>query len=390
MKASQLLISAQKISRSSIRGARFCVFGASNTQNRTYHRSVLNETSSTSQTTTSCLKRRTPQAGLNIEKYLYKGTVNVHTSSSLSRRFSSTSTIMSTEPTIHNIYEPVTGTWQYLVADPSSRQAVIIDSVLDYDPATQTISTQTADSLLSMVSQHGYQISRILETHAHADHLTAATYLQLQLKKKQGFKPPICIGRRITQVQEVFGKRYGIPQGEYKGPFDKLLEDDEVFKIGDLAAKVIHLPGHTPDHIGYIIGDNVFCGDSIFHPDIGTARCDFPGGSATSLYHSAQKLLQLPEHVKIWTGHDYVSEERNTPVPCMSVQEHKERNMYIREGVTQEEFVVRRQERDKALKAPKLLHPSLQVNIRAGRLPALTELGQRLLHLPLQVDGEAW
>jgi hypothetical protein len=143
-------------------------------------------------------------------------------------------------------------------------------------------------------------------------------------------------------------------------------------------------------NINPVFQDNVFCGDSLFHTDIGTARCDFPGGSASSLYHSAQKLLGLPEHVKIWTGHDYLSEERDKPVPCMSVQEHKNRNGWVKDGVALEHFVKRRQERDKMLKAPRLLHPSLQVNIHAGRLPALTELGQRLLYLPLRVEGEEW
>jgi glyoxylase-like metal-dependent hydrolase (beta-lactamase superfamily II) len=163
---------------------------------------------------------------------------------------------MSPEPLIHSVYEPITGTWQYLIGDPSTLHAIIIDPVLDYDPSTQTISTQTANSLLTLISHHGYQITRILETHAHADHLTAAAYLQRQLGKAQGSEPPVCIGKRIGEVQEVFGKRYRIPEGAYRGAFDALLDDDKEFRIGDIRAKVVHLPGHTPDHVGYIIGGN--------------------------------------------------------------------------------------------------------------------------------------
>jgi glyoxylase-like metal-dependent hydrolase (beta-lactamase superfamily II) len=157
-------------------------------------------------------------------------------------------------PIIHSSYEKATGTWQYLVADPSTLQAVIIDSVLDYNPTTQVISTQTADSLFSLISSHKYKITKILETHAHADHLSAASYLQHRIAQSQGLRPPICIGKRITQVQEMFGKKYGISAEEYRNAFDRLFDDDEVFEVGELKVKVMHLPGHTPDHIGYIIG----------------------------------------------------------------------------------------------------------------------------------------
>jgi len=157
------------------------------------------------------------------------------------------------EPCIHSIYEPRTGTWQYVVADPLTKKAIIIDSVLDYDPATQKISTSTADAILSLVAQNGYHVDKIVETHAHADHLTAASYLQHRLSQMQGSKPAIGIGKRITQVQELFAQRYGITANEYEDVFDNLFEDEETFQIGQLTAKVIHLPGHTPDHIGYQI-----------------------------------------------------------------------------------------------------------------------------------------
>lgn len=295
------------------------------------------------------------------------------------------------EPNVISLFEKRTGTWQYVVADPSTKKAVVIDSVLDYDPTNQGISTSTADTLLAVVSENGYQIEKILETHAHADHLTAASYLQHRLHQQQGFKPPICIGQRIKQVQELFAARYSIAADEYEEVFDHLFEDDEVFEIGRMTGKIIHLPGHTPDHIGYQIAGNVFCGDSIFHADIGTARCDFPGGSAKELFHSAQTLLQLPNDVKIWTGHDYPTcPERCDAVPWMTVRNHKEQNKHVASDMKESAFLSLRQERDANLPAPKLLDPSLQINIRAGRLPRPTTSGQRLMHLPLKMDGESW
>lgn len=158
------------------------------------------------------------------------------------------------EPTIHNVFENVTGTWQYIVADPSTSSAVIIDPVLDYEPATQAITTRSADELLSLVQEKGYKIEKIIETHAHADHLTSSSYLQSRLAQIQGHRPPIGIGKRIEQVQKLFGKRYGVTKDEYNHVFDKLFDDDETFSIGNLIAKAIHLPGHTPDHLGYQIG----------------------------------------------------------------------------------------------------------------------------------------
>ncbi|KAJ5923200.1 putative metallo-hydrolase [Penicillium verhagenii] len=231
----------------------------------------------------------------------------------LSRGRTSLHTAATKEPTIHHIFESVTGTWQYIVADSSTQTAAIIDPVLNYDPVTQAITTDSADVLLSLIDEKGYKIERILETHAHADHLTAASYLQRKLTQKQGYKPPISIGKRIEQVQKIFGQRYGIQSEEYETVFDKLFEDDEFFQIGNVTAKAIHLPGHTPDHLGYQIGDNVFCGDSLFHADIGTARCDFPGGDAKDLFQSSRKLLALGDHVKIWPGHDYPPEGRDSP-----------------------------------------------------------------------------
>ncbi|KAE8149499.1 beta-lactamase-like protein [Aspergillus avenaceus] len=294
------------------------------------------------------------------------------------------------EPTIHAVFETKTGTWQYVVADPSTSAAVIIDPVLDYDPATQSITTTSADSLLALVKGKGFMVEAILETHAHADHLTAASYLQDRLAQDQGKKPFIGIGKRIRQVQTLFGERYLVPEKEYDDIFGVFFEDDQEFKIGNLTVTAMHLPGHTPDHLGYKIGDNVFCGDSLFHADIGTARCDFPGGSASNLYQSGRRLLGLSDNVKIWTGHDYPPEGRSVPVPYMSVRDHKEQNKHLKDGITEEEFVALRKERDAKLGEPRLLHQSLQVNIRAGQLPIPTAAGHRMLHLPLKLNGVTW
>ncbi|KAJ4249094.1 hypothetical protein NW762_012427 [Fusarium torreyae] len=287
------------------------------------------------------------------------------------------------EPAIHELFEPVTGTWQYVVADPESKSAVIIDPVLNYDAAKTALSTVSADALIKIVTEKEYSVEMVLETHAHADHITAASYIQAELAKLQGHKPLIGIGGRIKQVQNTFGERYNVPFQEYDGVFDKLWEDDEKFAIGTLTAQAIHLPGHTPDHMGYKIGNNIFVGDSIFHADIGSARADFPGGSAEAIFNSGRKILALPDDTKIWVGHDYPPEGRETPVPFMTVKQQKEQNKHLNDRVVEQEFVEMRRKRDESLAAPRLLHPSLQMNIRAGRLPAPTSSGQRMVHLPL-------
>ncbi|KAI3533748.1 metallo-beta-lactamase superfamily protein [Colletotrichum filicis] len=297
---------------------------------------------------------------------------------------------MAQEPTIHEIFEPVTGTWQYIVADPSTKAAVIIDSVLDFDPAKNAISTQTADGLLDVVKKNGYNVVNILETHVHADHLTASKYLQSRLREAQdGAAPKICIGRRIGVVQERFAEKYGISKDEYANAFDRLLDDDEVFEIGDLKAKAIHLPGHTPDHMGYMIGANVFAGDSLFNHDVGSARCDFPGGNARDLFASVRRLLDLPETTKIWTGHDYPPAHRG-PLAATEVAKQKTENKHLAQNVTEEDFVKWREERDSGLGEPRLMHWALQVNVRAGNMPSPTKAGDRLLHVPVKMQGVTW
>ncbi|KXX80225.1 Beta-lactamase hydrolase-like protein [Madurella mycetomatis] len=297
------------------------------------------------------------------------------------------------QPIIHPCFEPATSTWQYVVADPATKAAVIIDPVLDFDPARNLITTASADALLALVKDNGYAVERLLETHAHADHLTAAKYLQARLSET-GKRPDICIGKRIVEIQERFGRRYGIAQDEYKGTFDKLFDDDEVFRIGQLEAKAMHLPGHTPDHLGYLIGDNVFCGDSVFNADVGSARCDFPGGDAHKLYDSVTaKLFSLPPGHKLYIGHDYPPAERAHPQASMTVAQQKECNKHLKAGTPEDDFVRWRTERDSSLAEPKLIHQALQVNIRAGALPLSSTAGgsDRFLHVPVRVDGgRAW
>ncbi|KAK5400777.1 hypothetical protein LTR06_011269 [Exophiala xenobiotica] len=302
------------------------------------------------------------------------------------------STPVANEPVIHDQFDKKTGSWQYVVADPTSQSAVIIDPVLDYDSPTGTISTTNADQLLLLVKDNGYRVDMILETHAHADHMTAASYLQKRLSEEQGIdRPLIGIGKRIRQVQEMFGERYGIPPAEYQGAFDKLFDDDEVFHVGNMEAQAIHIPGHTPDHMGYRIGDNVFVGDSVFHIDVGSARADFPGGSADALFNSGRKLFELPDHTRIWIGHDYPPPGRDAPVSSMTVQDHKKQNKHLKDTISEQAFVDLRKQRDAMLSEPKLIHTSLQVNIRAGQLPKPTESGHRMLHIPMRLpEGKEW
>ncbi|EXJ67184.1 uncharacterized protein A1O5_09831 [Cladophialophora psammophila CBS 110553] len=301
------------------------------------------------------------------------------------------------EPKIHTLFEPVTGTWQYVVADEKTKDAVIIDSVLDYDKETGKVSTHSADQILDLVADQGYTISKILETHAHADHLTASRYLQNVLAGRQqnAPRPEVCIGQRIRQVQETMSKIYGVPQSDLVDAFDHTFSDNETFAIGSIEARAVHLPGHTPDHLGYIIGSNVFTGDSIFNPDVGSARCDFPGGSATDLYTSMQKLLCLPGHFKLYTGHDYPPDSRDVPigqhvdgskaVPFTTVEAQARENKHAKLGTQMEDFVTWRSERDSGLAEPKLLAQAMQVNIRGGRLPTHSSEGFKLTEVPERV-----
>ncbi|TKA60913.1 hypothetical protein B0A55_12155 [Friedmanniomyces simplex] len=299
------------------------------------------------------------------------------------------------EPTIHTVFESVTGTWQYIVADPRTKETAIIDTVLDYNKDMGVISTASADKLLDVVTDNDYTVSYILETHAHADHLTASRYLQKMLSQRQNERRPlICIGEHIAQVQETLGQIYDISESELYGAFDYTFSDGETFRLGNIQAQVVHLPGHTPDHIGYIIGSNIFTGDSIFNPDVGSARCDFPGGSATALYNSAGRLLSFPSHFRLYTGHDYPPKDRGVrgpeqsgAIPYTTVEQQSKENKHVKSGTQEDEFVKMRSERDSTLSEPKLLRPSMHVNLRGGRLPACSTKGFKLEQIPASIVG---
>ncbi|KAH9895140.1 Metallo-hydrolase/oxidoreductase [Cubamyces lactineus] len=285
-----------------------------------------------------------------------------------------------TTPTVFTFFEKATSTWQYVVVDPKTSNAVIVDPVLDYEPNSGTISTETADGLVSFVEHNELRVTHILETHAHADHLTAAQYLKQQLDGHV----PVCIGQRIMRVQSTFAPIYGFDAAALENTFDVYFKDNEEFNLGSLSCHVMHLPGHTPDHVGYVIGKAVFTGDSIFNPDVGSARADFPGGDAEKLYESMQRLLSLPEDYRLYVGHDY---PQNRDQTCFAtVADQRAKNKHVKVGTTPADFIQFRRERDAVLGAPRLLHPSLQVNIRAGKLPPPDEKGRIFLRIPVRVD----
>ena len=286
-------------------------------------------------------------------------------------------------PVVHAIHESNTGTWQYIVADAESKHAAIIDPVLDFDPSKNEISTTAADLLLATVESEGYLVERLLETHLHADHLSGAAYLGDQLKQRQSVVPKTSIGSGIAKMQQLFGDRYGIPEHEWSHAFDCTYADGEKFSIGSLEVEVLHLPGHTPDHIGYLVGRNVFTGDSIFNPELGSARCDFPQGSASALWTSMQRLLSLPEGYKLYTGHDYPPAGGDAR-PFATVQEHKASNKHVKDGTLEWTFIDMRTRRDAGLNEPKFINQALQFNIRAGRMPKCSAAGDRLIHVPLK------
>lgn len=298
------------------------------------------------------------------------------------------------EPLIHNFYEPVTGTWQYIVEDEQSKRSMIIDPVLDFDSATNKISTQSAQSILSLVKERQLVVERLLETHVHADHLTASHYLKTRLATSQAFTPTVCIGADITKIQRDLAPAYKITPEELNNSFDETYSEGDEFNVGSLQVSVIELAGHTPNHVGYVIGSNVFVGDSIFNPDVGSARVDFPKGSASSLWKSMQFLLSLPGHFKLYTGHDYPPADREhggargQPRPFATVDEHKESNKHAKSGTAEDMFVNWRTTRDRELSEPKLLHQSLQVNLLGGRFPTAADGARMLLTVPVSVPDD--
>jgi glyoxylase-like metal-dependent hydrolase (beta-lactamase superfamily II) len=282
------------------------------------------------------------------------------------------------KPAIQAFFDEQTFTVTYLVSDPTTRRAVIVDPVLDFDPKAARTATHSADRLLAAARTTNLVIEWILETHAHADHLSAATYL----KAATGAK--IAIGEHIRDVQKVFAPIFDAKDVTGDGaPFDRLLKDGEMLSVGDLAIEVMNTPGHTPACVSYRVGDNVFVGDTLFMPDYGTARADCPGGNAHILYHSIKRILALPPDTHLWMCHDYRPVGRNSFAWHSTVGEQRAHNVHIHDGVSEEAYVATRTARDKTLEMPVLILPSVQVNIRAGQMPPKDANGQTYLKLPL-------
>ncbi|MBB5213721.1 MBL fold metallo-hydrolase [Parapusillimonas granuli] len=281
---------------------------------------------------------------------------------------------------IQAFFDEQTNTVSYLVSDPETRQAAVIDPVLDYDHRSGKASFASAERVLAAARDGGLAIAWILETHAHADHLSAAPYI----KQRTGAR--VAIGEHIREVQAIFRPVFNLDDVSGDGgEFDRLLQDGETFDIGGLTVEVMHTPGHTPACVAYRIGDAVFVGDTLFMPDYGTARADFPGGSARTLYRSIRRLLALPPATRLFMCHDYKAPGRDSYAWETTVAEELAYNIHVREGVDEETFVAMREKRDATLAAPALLLPSIQVNIRAGRLPQAESNGVRYLKIPIRM-----
>ena len=282
---------------------------------------------------------------------------------------------------VEAFFDSATYTYSYVVSDPATRRCAIVDSVLDYDPAAGRTSHESADRLIAHVREQGLTVDWLLETHVHADHLSAAPYLKRELGGQ------LAIGENITLVQDSFGKLFnaGSEFATDGRQFDRLFKDGERFPIGSLGARAIHTPGHTPACMTYVIGDAAFVGDTLFMPDYGTARCDFPGGDARVLYRSIHKLFQLPEQTRLFMCHDYKAPGRDDYRNETTVAEERAHNVHVHEGVGEDDFVAMRRARDATLGMPTLILPSVQVNMRAGQLPPAEDNGIRYLKIPLDV-----
>jgi glyoxylase-like metal-dependent hydrolase (beta-lactamase superfamily II) len=280
-------------------------------------------------------------------------------------------------PQVRSWFHAPTNTACHLVLDPQTRHCAVVDSVLDFDYASGRTATTFADAIISYIREQGLQLDWLLETHAHADHLSAAAYIQRHLGGRIG------IGEHIRDVQKVFGELFhdpGIPRDGK--PFDHLFRDAETFTIGELEARVMHTPGHTPACVVYVVGDCAFVGDTLFMPDYGTARCDFPGGDAHELYRSVQRIFALAPQTRLYLCHDYMPGGREPRWVC-TVQEQRQGNVQIHEGVGEQDFVSFRKQRDSSLGMPALIMPSIQVNVRAGRLPEPESNGRSYLKVPI-------
>ncbi len=284
----------------------------------------------------------------------------------------------SLNPQVHGIFDPATWTVSYIVHHGPGTACAIIDSVLDYDPKSGRTRTTSADKVVAYVQENQLRVEWILETHAHADHITAAPYL----KQKLGGK--VAIGHQITAVQKVFKGVFNLePEFKQDGSqFDALLKDDEEFTIGDLRAKVLAVPGHTPACVAYQVGDAVFVGDTLFMPDVGSARCDFPGGDAKTLYASTRKLLSLPAQTRLFMCHDYPPNSRPVAYET-TVAEQRAKNIHVHDGISEAQFVQMRTQRDATLDMPVLILPAVQINIRAGAMPPKDDNGIAYLKIPI-------
>lgn len=287
-------------------------------------------------------------------------------------------TTHNTQAIVHGIFDKATWTVTYIVHSGVGTPCAIIDSVLDYDPKSGRTSTTSADKVVAYVQANQLQVAWILETHAHADHVSAAPYLKKHLGGKTA------IGTRITQVQKVFKGIFNLETSfkEDGSQFDQLLDSDEEFKVGELIGKVLFVPGHTPACVAYQFGDAVFVGDTLFMPDVGTARCDFPGGDARALYASTRKILSLPPETRLFMCHDYPPNDRDIAFET-TVAEQRANNIHVHEGITEAQFVEMRTKRDATLDMPVLILPAVQINIRAGELPPKESNGVSYLKIPL-------
>lgn len=281
-------------------------------------------------------------------------------------------------PTVQAFFDTATNTVSYLVADPATKAAAIIDPVLDFTPNNGRIASTSADAMLAAVAAQGLSIKWLLETHAHADHLSAAHHM------RELTGAPVVIGTHIRDVQTIFAPLFEaddvVPDGR---AFDRLVHDGDRLALGDLSIEVLHTPGHTPACVTYVIGDAAFVGDTLFMPDYGTARADFPGGDAATLYRSTRRILALPDDTRIFVGHDYLPAGRSDFAWETSVAAQRAGNVHVHDGVAEADFVAMRHARDATLDAPKLILPSLQVNIRAGAMPPATAAGHVYLRLPV-------
>lgn len=283
------------------------------------------------------------------------------------------------KPIIHAFFDEATNTISYLVADPATRKAAVIDPVLDYDPHSGEVDTRSVEAILGKAAQEGYAIEWTLETHAHADHLSGSPYI----KAKTGAR--IGIGEHIRDVQRIFRPVFNATDLKTDGSdFDHLFSDGEAFAIGELSGSILHTPGHTPADIVYLLDGVAFVGDTMFMPDYGTARADFPGGDARTLYRSIQKLLSLPDDTRLFLCHDYKAPGRDHYAWETTVAEQRAANVHVKDGTHEDAFVAMREGRDAQLSAPRLLLPSIQVNIRAGRFPEAAANGVRYLMIPVK------